>query len=187
MRHLLKKWVALLIMILAIGCTLPIVSADIGPKPSTTVTVVGLSGDYEFELLIPNRFSVAPAAKSDAEMIEQGWNDHPIYRLLNGYIDEDEYISWTLYNFSPTSLDEQDPTPEGWRVFKTGYYMRPPTYKVIILTPDEKVYVSESVTPAAFYSEVTVDFTGVVGLDATIPAFAFEAPGTIAEAIAWGP
>lgn len=183
---MLRKTMVVFAFLLLLLSSLPVVAADIGPKPSTRITVVGIGGDYELELLIPNPYSIPPAPLSDATMAEKEYDDHGVLRFLNGYIDADGYVSWRLYTYAPTSIDRSaEPDDQGCYSYMTGYYSSPPTYKVFILTENDVAYVSESVTPAAFYSVVTVDFTNVPGVDVTVPDPVILDTGEVEETIAY--
>ncbi|MBI9009084.1 MAG: hypothetical protein JEZ05_03555 [Tenericutes bacterium] len=136
--------------------------ADMGPKPTSTVQIIGMDEEYYFDLLYEisdYEFKVL----NDDELLQQIEYDY--YKddfpdLLNGYRDSDGFASYTLYEGIPHSIKETEAN-----TFLCGYFSPPSIFKVVIITESGKMFVSEIVNKTAFNASFTYDLSTVAVSD----------------------
>ncbi|MCK7485090.1 MAG: hypothetical protein MZU97_05720 [Bacillus subtilis] len=150
-RKIFLLWLALL-FVLATPLQL---SADMGPKPIVTVTIVGANRPYWFDLLA--EVDEAPVLAND-QIEDQlfGYYRDDFAPSLNGYRDADGYASYTLYSSAPHNIDQLED-----HVYRVGYYWPPDLFKVVIAFEDGVVITSTIHERIGFNADVTFDLTNV--------------------------
>lgn len=123
----------------------PLVAADMGPKPTVTWEIVGIEPAAS-GLLMWSDDPVAPY--SEAEMAEYGWNQDPLKVALNGYRDADGYVLIGLY---------WPMMQEGIPITYMGY---PSPLKMAVVDIDGNVFVSAAVDYRLYHTGLVFDFTG---------------------------
>lgn len=147
-----KVLITLLLMITALN--LQVVSADMGPKPSVTITVEGVDVEYSFEVLKKDsdcegfNFNI-----EDDPSIDEYYYGETFPEVLYDY-EYDGYCSFELLG-SPNGMWEIDED------MYELYYYPPKTFRFVIVTEDNHIIVSEAMTRTLFDSNVTWDLTGV--------------------------
>lgn len=151
-----KTLLAFLACLFAAVFVLPLtVSADMGPKPSVTVTVEGADGRDFYGTLLSERDSTGPQSAYDPEIhgpsyqYSEGYGDEEVFRQFLAYEDPDGYyflqICWPC---------------EGTDTFAWTYYP-PQRFKVLLYFPDTGEFVSSGVCERyAFDSYFTASLTG---------------------------
>lgn len=150
-----KTLLAFLACLFAAVFVLPLtVSADMGPKPSVTVTVEGADGRDFYGTLLSERPSTGPQsaydpADADTYHYYDGYGDEEVFRQFIEYEDPDGYyflqICWPC---------------EGTDTFAWTYYP-PQRFKILLYFPDTGEFVSSGVCERyAFDSYFTASLTG---------------------------
>ena len=151
-----KTLLAFLICLFAAVFALPLtVSADMGPKPSVTVTVEGADGRDFYGTLLSERDSTGPQSAYDPErhgpsyQYSEGYGDEEIFRKFIEYEDPDGYyflqICWPC---------------EGTGTFAWTYYP-PQRFKILLYFPDTGEFVSSGILEDyAFDSYFTAALSG---------------------------
>jgi hypothetical protein len=134
--------------------------ADMGPKPTADVEIIGIDEPYYFDILFEvNENNVIVLSETQIEQeIEYGYyrDDYP--DILNGYRDGDGFASYTLYRGIPHNITKT----EGFdHLYHLGYFAPPDRFKVVIVTELGKMYVSEIINTTAFNATVVFDLTSV--------------------------
>lgn len=156
----MKKTLVIITMILVALIVTPIIHADVFPKPQTLVIIKGVDKPYSFDLL--KKSTEAPVLDEEAikRQVEHQYYQSEYPSILNGYMDSDSYASYTLYTFRPHHIKENE-SVSGERRFHIGYFSAPSTFKVVIVTEDDKIISSKPITRARYDTVVTFDLTGV--------------------------
>lgn len=148
MKQTLKRFFVFFTFLLILNfITFITVKADIGPKPSITITVTNLGeGDYKATLL-GNR-STGPHLLYEGEADNTSGD-------IGKYVGEDGFSSFEDTSFTISKEKNS---------FTWGYYP-PDPFKVLIIDQDNNYYLSEVMSCYAFYSyyEATLD-SGVIEL-----------------------
>ena len=128
--------------------------ADLGPKPTATIEIVGMDEDYTLDILIPIDRDVSSL---DAENFDQQveynhylGTEYP--DTLNGYQDSEGYASGVLYSGPPFTLKNEAPD-----TFEIGYFQAPRNFKVILFNDQGDIIVSESIERTFFNAEFIFD------------------------------
>lgn len=156
MKKILTLFIVLMISFYAIALD---AHADVGPKPTADILVIGIEKDFYFDVLIEISGDVETLSSSlVTEMIEFNYyqNDYPSH-LLNGYQDEDGFASRTLYDY-PASIVRFDTEKNE---FHLGYFNAPKVFKIVIILEDDTMIVSDVIHRQLFNSNMTYDLTGV--------------------------
>ena len=161
-----KIWIMLGFLLVFGFVFSPVLSADLGPKPSATIDVIGIDEDYELDILIPYRFSGAindvdpNEAFTGTHYLEEDYFDH--FSVLNGFIDADGYASATLYSGAPRYIERNDDQ------FELGYFGAPRDFKIAIMTESGQLIISEAIERQMFHAAFHYDLSGVdLSIDAT--------------------
>jgi len=130
--------------------------ADMFAKPEARIEVVGIDQTFYFEILI---FKNGPVSAVDIDsgrdwLSEYYQDDFPL-DVLNGYQDDDGFVSRTLYSNKPANLFYEDD------VFLVGYFSAPKKFKIAIIFEDGTMITSKVIDRKMFYSKMTYDLTGV--------------------------
>jgi hypothetical protein len=136
------------------------IKADMGPKPTIDIEIKGVDQPYYFDVLIYESNDIEMLTADElADQIEFNYyqDDFPS-DILNGYQDEDGYVSRTLYNGAPGTTRTFDDLEDTYRV---GYFVAPEILKVVIILDDDTMFVSEIVERKLFQSYMTYDLTDV--------------------------
>jgi hypothetical protein len=137
--------------------SLPLVHGDVGPKPTTTIEVIGLDQSYYFDLLFPVREDKVQVLTEDEidEEIRYDYYRDDFPDILNGYRDEDGYASYTLYRGIPHSITEVSD-----HQFLCGYFSPPDDFKIVlVLEETNEIIVSNKIHKTMFYAEYTFDLS----------------------------
>lgn len=151
-----KTLLAFLACLFAAVFVLPLtVSADMGPKPSVTVTVEGADGRNFYGTLLSERPSTGPQSAYDPE------RDGPSYQYSEGYGDEEVFRQFIEYEDPDGYYFLQICWPcEGTDTFAWTYYP-PQRFKILLYFPDTGEFVSSGVCERyAFDSYFTASLTG---------------------------
>ena len=159
-----KRPLTLLLLFLFLSVILagiPSVSADMGPKPITWITVRGLEKPYDFDLLVkcaPE--SVGPVDLGNEDNFRYYYLDAYPITALNGYQDSEGYASYTLYGGDiPHNISEEEAETPGDRVFQIGYFHPPKVFKIALSIEGGALVVSPVIETTMFYSYVTYDLS----------------------------
>ncbi len=139
--------------LMMIGFT-PRLHADLGPKSSAVIEIIGMEEPYEVDLLLKYSLDTDPVDPDEVE---------PYYHYLDEIIPELNgfsymgYASATIYySFGPprTVLRDGD-------TFTLGYFGAPRTFRLAIVTESGNIIVTEEITRRQFHASMTLDLTGV--------------------------
>lgn len=154
-----KKLILLFIMLTISVFSFNVVKADFGPKPSMTVEVIGMNEPYHFALLMQNSghngFGVLDQTEFENQIF-YSYYDTPNYpAVLNGFEDQDGYISFSLYTFMPHGVSQPSDNPNE---FYTGYHP-PQTFKIALVTSDNTIIISKVIEKTLYDAKFTFDVT----------------------------
>lgn len=156
-----KKILAFLICIITAVSMLPLwASADIGPKPSVSVTIEGAAGETYYATLLSEKRSTGPASAYDGSYARYTADDedYDTWETFVAYEDSDGY--YFLQEFWDCT---------GKDSFKWGYYP-PDPFKILLYFPEQDVFVSTGIYERyAFdaYYKVSLDDFEVVSVEKT--------------------
>lgn len=164
MNNIKAKGFLVFILLIVLFCFFPIIKADMFPKPTTLVKVIGMEEIFYFDLLFYSETTPKILdLNSDEvhELIENNYYlDYYPITPLNGYQDDEGFISYTLYKSIPHIIRMTENSVNS-KVFKMGYYSPPKTFKIVIYTENEILLVSDKITTHLYHAEVTLDLTNV--------------------------
>lgn len=158
--HCMKKILLVLVLTLGVLTGFTSVRADIGPKPSLKVTIIGMEDiPYTFDLL--------------SEDVDGNFFDPETHSWNHGhYLDEEDYPDelftfvcndglsvWSLYG-SPMPYINQIDDSTNAQEYQDNYHP-PREFKVLIYLEDGTTIVSELVSRNYFDSHMTWDVTDV--------------------------
>ena len=138
--------------------------ADMGPKATSDIEIIGIDEAYYFDILF--EVDERSAVLLDEERIQQEI-EYDYYRdnfpdVLNGYRDSDGFASYTLYRGIPHYISKTEGSDH---LYHLGYFSPPDTFKVVIVTDAGKMFVSEIVNKTRFYASFEYDITDVTLVD----------------------
>ena len=150
----------LLCMIMAVSMLPMMVSADIGPKPSVSVTIEGAEGETYFATLLSEKKSTGPASAYDGSYARYTADDeeYDIWKKIVDYEDGDGY--YFLQEFWECT---------GKDSFRWGYYP-PDPFKILLYFPEQDAFVSTGIYERfAFdtYYKVSLDGFEVTAVEKT--------------------
>jgi len=129
------------------------VQADMGPKPSLDITIVGVTEDYYFDLLIYEPGTVESEDISNGSEWYYIENEFP--SALNGYQDSDGYASYSLYH-APSRIN--NPSDNYFEM----NYIAPDEFKIVLVMKDNQAIISSTIIKTnRFESEVEWDLTNI--------------------------
>ena len=145
-----KIWAFLICIIMAVSMLPLFASADIGPKPSVSVTIEGAAGETYFATLLSERKSTGPASAYDGSYARYIADDeeYDIWETFVAYEDSDGY--YFLQEFWDCT---------GKDSFRWGYYP-PDPFKILLYFPEQDVFVSTGI-----YERYAFDTYYKVGLE----------------------
>lgn len=151
----MKKLLFLFFFILTTFGLVLSVKADMGPKPKTTIEVVGFDQPYTFDLLYKSNKEINVLTESEIfEQIENYYYLEEFPEELNGYVDEDGYHSYTLYRGIPHYISFEEPNK-----FIAGYFSPPDVFKIALVLETGEVIVSEIVNKTLFEAYFVFDLS----------------------------
>lgn len=156
-----QRLVMLIALLLAVLTSLPIIRADMFAKPTMTVTILGVAEPYYFDLLVYREGEAEVMSDSHVDERIGGFyyrDDYP--ESLNGFKDEDGYVSYQLYWGSPTHIHLVS-SETMMQVFRVGYFSPPSRFKIVIYTEAGVMLTSKIMDRRLFNSEMTFDLRGV--------------------------
>lgn len=130
------------------------VEADMGPKSTVSINIVGVNEDFFIDLLFQRDL---PNEQYRDERYEEGnyfYPEQKIPLLLKDY-SEDGFISSILYRGRPTV-----PSLKTQNLVKYSY-VPPKTFKIIIIFDDDTFITSKPITTKLFNSNVTWDLSNI--------------------------
>ena len=142
-------------------------AADQGPKPSIKITIKNPpEGDY-YVALLESRYQGTPPETLSEEVIEarieEYEHDVEYGRIIDDPVCETFYTYYEagyILHRSPVGNNIQ---PSRANHEYTFGYMVPGTFKVMVVTADGQVFVSNDITRKAFYAECVYDHqTGIL-------------------------
>lgn len=155
----MKKFTLFTLCLLFLTIGFSEIKADIGPKPSLKISIVGLEEDYVFELLQPD---IPTSIDLDTAQLDdfQDWNyaHYTLDAFPSEFLQlksEIGFMSQTLYGFNVGQLRQTD-TNE----YQHNYYP-PNTFQMAILLEDGTILISEQVVRIMFDTVMTWDLSGV--------------------------
>jgi hypothetical protein len=160
----MKKLLFLLLFILSTTGFIISVKADMGPKPITTVEIIGFDQPYSFDLLYKTDKEINILTES--EIINQVENyyyldDFP--EELNGFVDNDGFHSYTLYRGIPHHISFEEPNK-----YIAGYFSPPDVFKIALVLESGEMIVSEIVHKTLFEANFIFDLSNF-SLDTATP------------------
>ena len=158
-----KKTGRLILILLLISLFWPFVlstpvHADFGPKPSITITVKNPpSEEYYLDLLIPEE-------KVNNSLSDRRDEYDPVkFSLLEQYRADVLVLSLTHGTQIPLFGKLTGTRRGADMVHAFSYFGTPERFKIILITPDNRIVVSEELTRQTFQLQLTYDFaTGQV-------------------------
>ncbi|MCD4827083.1 MAG: hypothetical protein K8Q99_04825 [Acholeplasmataceae bacterium] len=177
---MIKKALSFILVVCALISIISIdTKADIGPKATADITIVGVDEPYYFDLLIYKNYDVEPIPDTEAQDIIEWEYYDDTYPLdaLNGYQDSQGYASRTLYSGPPGSTSRVEGMSDTYRA---GYFSAPKVFKIVIVIDDDIIITSKIIDRKLFTSTMTYDLTGVD------LSFSQENVGVVSETIPYG-
>lgn len=134
--------------------TIP-VSADMGPKPTSVIEIIGIDEPYYFDLLVHYENTIQPLTVDDIfSRIEHEYYAPDYPDILNGYQDDEGFASYTLYINMPHYIHN-----DNLNEFIIGYFAAPDVFKIAIVTESNNVFISDTITKTYFSAHFTYDFS----------------------------
>ncbi len=118
-----------------------------GPKPSITVQVENGPGNYYIALLHESGDKTQPESVLNPDTLD----DSSVQDYLKGF-----YHDGWVYHMSPVGSNCYRSNPEN--IYRFGY-MVPDIVKVILISSDGTVYISDSLDVKEFNAQITYDVT----------------------------
>jgi len=151
----MKKLLFLLFFILTTFGLVISVKADMGPKPKTTIEIVGFDQPYTFDLLYKSNKEINVLSETQVlEQIENYYYLEEFPEELNGYIDDEGYHSYTLYRGIPNYISFEEPNK-----FIAGYFSPPDVFKIALVLETGELIVSEVVNKTLFDAYFVFDLS----------------------------
>ena len=148
------------------------IKADMGPKPTSEIEIIGMQGVYYFDLLVEkNEVYVTVLTETEIQdQIEHEYYNDEYPSVLNGYIDEDGFASYTLYTDIPHSISQDTDNPD---LFHIGYFVAPSVFKIALVTESGDLIVSDVIYKQNFNAFFTYDLSNdVINETANVQIFA---------------
>jgi len=151
----MKKLLFLLFFILTTTGLMISVKADMGPKPKTTIEIVGFDQPYVFDLLYKSNKEINVLSETEVlERIENYYYLDYFPEELNGYVDDEGFHSYTLYRGIPNYIGFEEPNK-----FIAGYFSPPDVFKIALVLESGEIIVSEVVNKTLFDANFTFDLS----------------------------
>lgn len=148
-----RIFVLFLLIFVSLGMIVS-VNADIGPKPTTDIEIIGFNESYYFDVLFKvDESRVRELTESEVqEEIEHYYYRDDFPNVLNGFQDDDGYASYTLYRGIPHHIEQRDT-----HKFHLGYVSPPDKFKIVLVLDNEEIIISNVVNKTLFNAEFTYD------------------------------
>ena len=171
-----RLFAALTCVLLCLAVLPGTASADTGPKPAVTITVVNApAGEYYLDLLI--------TGPGDYENIDPADYDPTLIAGLKSWEGEGWYPALVEGTNIPLHGD-LTPGEDGTHYF--GYHGLPDTFRIAVSGPDGAQATAEPFTRTVFYTHLTYDWSTNSITRATSPAgyYAFQFLSTLSRIVA---
>ncbi|MDA3931733.1 MAG: hypothetical protein PF513_03260 [Tenericutes bacterium] len=183
-----KKFIVLLLLLFVSTGLMVSVNADVGPKPTTVVEIIGFDESYYFDILFKvNESDVSVLTEDEIqEQIEYDYYRDDFPDELNGFQDGEGYASYTLYRDMPHNIDLLETNK-----FLLGYFAPPNQFKIVLVIETGEMIISNVVNTTLFNAEVTFDLSDFSLQEAEsevidgIPVYQIDNPSP-QESIPWG-
>lgn len=147
-----KYWLIVTIVLMTLFIYTPSASADIGPKPSLDIIVVGMdTDDYWLDLLVTD--------DSNYSWLEITEEERAKVSKLADYQDDDGFhpalLGGTNVPLNGTLVGEKQ--PDGSYLHKFSYLGVPKSFKIAIVKKDGTLIISDIVTRKQFQSIMVFD------------------------------
>lgn len=154
---ILPVLMACVLLFLAVPST---ASADMGPKPSITVIVKNPpSGEYYMDLLrYYNDENNVVSNLKEYHQDQDNLYDQTKLSLLDNY-NTDGWRSALVHGTRVPMFGKLTGTNENGQIKHTFSYIVPDEYKVILVTPDNRIAVSNKMKKETFRETVTLDYS----------------------------
>ncbi len=131
------------------------VKADMGPKPSTTVNIVGFDQPYYFDLLVKTNeeYVIELTEEEIFEQIEYYYYRDDFPAELNGFNDLDGFASYTLYRGIPHPIGQIDENTY------ISSYLTPDEFKIALVLETGEIIISDIINKTMFNANFTFDLT----------------------------
>jgi len=152
-----KKFIVLLLLVFVSTGLIISVKADVGPKSTADVEIIGFDEPYYFDILFKvSESSVRVLTENEIQdEVEYYYYRDDFSDVLNGFQDQDGYASYTLYRDIPHHIDQLET-----HKFHIGYAIPPSEFKIALILESDEVIVSNVVNTTLFNSEITFDLSG---------------------------
>ncbi len=153
----LKQVLIIFLTVLVVGLGFS-TSADFGPKPTSTIEIIGIDDPYYFDLLFPVEDYIAQVLDEEEiqDVIEYNYYRDDFPEELNGYYDEDGYASYTLYRDIPHRILQYE---NNEHLFHVGYVAPPYIFKIVLVTESGDLIVSPIIEKTLFNAYFVFDLT----------------------------
>jgi hypothetical protein len=139
------------------------VKADMGPKPITTIEIIGFDEPYYFDLLYKRYQEIYVLNETEIQsQIEYDYYLDYYPEELNGYIDDEGFHSYTLYTGRPHNISQVESNK-----FTAGYFSPPDVFKIVLVLESGEVISSEVVNKTLFEANFVFDLSNFSLDDAT--------------------
>ena len=149
LRNSLILFLVILMCVVMLGS---VVRADSGPKAAVNITIQNPPSGTYYVALLENRDS--RPADNDRPAAGVAEEDYWISDMLYEYEEDGFYMYFYGGGASSLTSSEKMGVPN----FVNYHYMVPSTFKVVIVTPDGNMKVSNAVTRKAFDAEFIYDY-----------------------------
>lgn len=185
---MIKKIFVLFLLVFISTSLMVSVHADVGPKPTTEVEIIGFDQVYYFDVLF--KVDESDVRLLDEEAIQER-TEYDYYRddfpdILNGFQDDDGYASYSLYSSNPHNIDQLET-----HKFHLGYYSPPNEFKIVLVLENDEMIISNVVNKTLFNATFTFDLSDFSLEDETpelvdgVSVYLIEEPSP-RETIPWG-
>lgn len=159
----MKKLLFLLLFMLTTTLLVISVKADMGPKPITTIEIIGFDEPYYFDLLYKRYQEIYVLNETEIQsQIEYDYYLDYYPEELNGYIDDEGFHSYTLYTGRPHNISQVESNK-----FTAGYFSPPDVFKIVLVLESGEVISSEVVNKTLFEANFVFDLSNFSLDDAT--------------------
>lgn len=145
-------------LVLAIFLTASPLHADMGPKSSLEVEILGFDEPYVYDVLIKKSPGTIEPVDQDLFNILNHehylGDDYP--DTLNGFQDEDGFASGILYSGPPMIIRNTDD-----HIFSISYFNAPKVFKVVLFNEEGSMIISEAVERDQFNASFEYDLSGI--------------------------
>jgi hypothetical protein len=151
----MKKLLFLLLFIFSTTGLIISVKADMGPKPITTVEIIGFDQPYSFDLLYKSDKEINILTESEVNnQVENYYYLDDFPEELNGFVDSDGFHSYTLYRGIPHHISFEEPNK-----YIAGYFSPPDVFKIALVLESGEIIISEIVHKTLFEANFIFDLS----------------------------